>query len=291
MANSLTGARKCFISAPFGLDTSALRRELEQRNISWSDQTTIAPGSSIIDIIDSEILSSDFVCVIITENSRDNVMFELGIAYARHKPILAFTKKYSDFLSDIHSLTCIHSDSSNVEVVSAALDTFLRYAKKAPPRRNKIYSAKISTISNIIPTATNVGQQMEKKTAALFHNANIIYSEQRETPSSGADFAIWVDELVSSLGNPILVEVKSGRITQERLHSACEQLKKYLGRVNARYGIVVYWDEEGKEFPSTRSDTPFIFQISGNLLINLLSSGQFAQELLRLRNVTAHGRV
>jgi|SRR3954451_13294713 hypothetical protein len=89
----LSSLKRCFISAPIGADTSTLRSELEKRDVVWIDQTCLEFGDSWVDIADKGLSNADFVGVLIPEERtgkevRSNVLIELGMACAMHKPIL-----------------------------------------------------------------------------------------------------------------------------------------------------------------------------------------------------------
>src|SRR5271168_4121056 len=85
--------KTCFISASFGVDTSVLRRSLTDFGIQWFDQTSLRPGLSWADAVDGAMATADFVCAVVTEGGQTNILFELGIAFAKRKPILAFVGK------------------------------------------------------------------------------------------------------------------------------------------------------------------------------------------------------
>src|SRR5260221_7110051 len=107
--------RTCFISAPFGLATEAVRAALEARGVRWSDQTTIPPGRSWLEAIDEQLTKSDFVLAVIPEQQNSNVLFELGIAFARRKPILAVISTKAQLPTDIGGLTYVRSDTGDSE--------------------------------------------------------------------------------------------------------------------------------------------------------------------------------
>jgi hypothetical protein len=77
-----TRFKSCFISAPFGADTSVLRQILEEKGIRWHDQTDVRAGGSWLDVVDTAMTRSDFVCVILpTESHRANALTKAGISY------------------------------------------------------------------------------------------------------------------------------------------------------------------------------------------------------------------
>lgn len=76
--------KTCFISAPFGADTSVLRKILEENSISWRDLTKLNFANNLIIGIDEAISKSDFICAMMPEGENPNILFEMGLAYARH---------------------------------------------------------------------------------------------------------------------------------------------------------------------------------------------------------------
>ena len=129
-----TRFKSCFISAPFGADTSILREILDEKGIGWHDQTDVRAGGSWLDALDTAMTRSDFVCVVLpTERHRENVLFELVIAWARRKPVLAFLGSSLSLPSDIVGLTYFRVDSTNREAVRSVLDAFLAHASPTPP--------------------------------------------------------------------------------------------------------------------------------------------------------------
>ena len=284
--------RTCFISAPFGANTSILRKALEERGIRWRDQTSIKPGSSLIEVLDKEISRSDFVCIVLPAERQENILFEMGVAYAKRKPILAFINFPLQIPSDILSLTYVRSDPTNPEAVRLALSAFLEHAKPTPPRRLRTSSAKVIPEKGPVlsAAASTRGFKFERQTAELFQQAGFIVSEPGKLRDKGVDFAVWIDELDHSLGNPILVEVKAGDISANRLREAASQLRHYVSRTHGRCALLVYWDRSNREFPQALFEWPLVYQLSGTTLLTLVSQGTLVQELVRLRNEAVHGK-
>jgi hypothetical protein len=53
----------------------------------------------------------------------------------------------------------------------------------------------------------------------------------------------------------------------------------------------VYWDSEKREYPTTVTGWPLVFQLSGEVFTQLLRLGKLPEELIRLRNAAIHGEV
>ena len=288
--------KSCFISAPFGADTSILRAALEERGIRWRDQTSVTAGSSWLDVLDQELSQSDFVCAVLPAEREGNIFFELGIAYAKRKPILAFIGSPLQLPSEILSITSIahvRSDPTNSDAIRLALDTFLQHAGPTPVRRPRKPSPKGSSRrkewAKLAPLASPA--EFGRETADLFQQAGFIVSGPTESRDQGADFAVWIDELEHSLGNPLLVEVKAGDLSIGRLRDAAFRLQHHVAKTHGRCALLVYWDRNNREFPAVSTEWPLILQLSGTALSRLVSQGQLVQELVRLRNAAVHGGV
>jgi hypothetical protein len=108
----------------------------------------------------------------------------------------------------------------------------------------------------------------------------------------GADLAVWIEELENyALGNPLLVEIKAGNLTQESIHSAEIRLRSYVEKTHGRSGLLIYWDRQNREFPPVGKGWPLIFRLSGEKLTRLIRERRLPEELIRLRNAAVHGEV
>ena len=141
-----------------------------------------------------------------------------------------------------------------------------------------------------LPPASATAREFEQRTADFLREAAFILSEPSESRDQGADFAVWIDEVQHSLGNPLLVEVKAGDLSGPRLEEATSQLRHYVAKTHGRCGLVVYWDRQSRDFPAVSVGWPLVFRLSGRTLARLASQGLLAQELVRLRNDAVHGK-
>lgn len=282
--------KRCFISAPFGTNTGVIRHALEAEGVQWSDQTSVNAGNSWLDVLEQEVARSDFVCAIVPSEGHGNIFFELGIAYSKGKPILAFISPSLEMPSGMHSLTYVRSDPTDSALVRVALRTFLEHAE--PRVLSKKRSRSRSTVSNSSRSPArylNQGRDFEDRTAALLARAGFIVSEQNKQHDVGADFAVWIDQLEHSLGNPVLVEVKAGHLSSARLNQAASQLRKHVERTRGRWALLVYWDDDGREFSPRSFEWPLVLFLSGKKLSRLVTRGELVKELVKLRNLAVHG--
>jgi len=265
-----------------------LREALEESGIRWRDQASLTTGGSWLELLDTELSRSDFVCVVLPAERRDNALFELGIAYAKRKPILVFIDSLLQLPSDIPSVTYVRSTPTNPETVRSVLRTFLEHAPVAPPRKAWKPPRKPKLWKERSPSTLR-GTQFEQRTADLLQRAGFIVSGSAEPRGRGVDLAVWIDQLEHSLGNPLLVEVKAGDLSAKRLDEAAFQLRQYVAKTHGRCALLVYWDHSNREFPLASAGWPLVLQLSGAALSKLVAQGRLVQELVRLRNAAAHG--
>lgn len=85
-----TSGSRWFISAPAGMNLRRLMAELRRRGVSPYVLSDVAPlGASIMQSLQQAIDTADFVLVVLgTAESRQNVLFEAGMAVGRGKPVV-----------------------------------------------------------------------------------------------------------------------------------------------------------------------------------------------------------
>jgi hypothetical protein len=169
----------------------------------------------------------------------------------------------------------------------------LQHASSKPVRKSARTPGKTSSIhKKEVPLPPPItGKELEFKTAQLFQTSGFLVSLSQRPTSEGADFAVWIDDLSQSFGNPLLVAVKAGELSDREISDAASRLRQNVTKAHGRSGLLVYWDRRNQEFPAVSTDWPLIFRLSGTTLERLLQQRRLPQELIRLRNVAAHGEV
>lgn len=275
------------------MDTSVLRKALEEKAVKWSDITTSDPRVNVIDSIERAIRKADFLCAVLPRTEHGNVFFELGIAYAKQKPILALLAPSASLSPDIALLTYFRTDPTDADTIRSALAIFLQHASGKPVRGARRTPTKTSSIQEkglaLPPPIT--GKEFEFKTAQLFQTSGFLVSLSQLPSAEGADFAVWIDEISQSFGNPLLVGVKAGELSNREISDAASRLRQNVTKTHGRSGLLVYWDRGNRKFPAVSTEWPLIFQLSGETLERLLQQRRLPKELVRLRNAAAHGEV
>lgn len=147
----------------------------------------------------------------------------------------------------------------------------------------------IKKSSGLLSKQNITGAEIITFLISIFEKEGAIVSHSGPN-DNGADMALWLDSSANSLGNPILVEVKIGQITDSRLSSAEEQLRGYLNATNVQSGLLLYLDSEMKQFGRSIIETPLIIRLDIRDLVNKLESQSLARILLSERNAMMHLR-
>jgi hypothetical protein len=281
----------CYISAPLTVDTTPLRLALQERGIRWSDALTAKPKGSTLDTRESAIAQADFLCVVFAANSNNsNVFFEAGIARGRHCPLLIFIEPGVDIPSEFQNLVYARTNLQNSEALNFHLDAFLQHGDAKPIRQTSHFPSKLNlpdsawafqALASIegLPKGDRP-LEFERLVARIFKESGAVVSQTPPGSDRRIDMAIWIDELPSNFGNPLLVETKYGQLSQQQLAQAESQLRTYINKVHAKAGLLIYWHPEEKKFTPVIDDLPLVIRISISTLIDSLCQGRFMQLLL-----------
>jgi hypothetical protein len=99
------------------------------------------------------------------------------------------------------------------------------------------------------------------------------------------DLALWVDELESYVGNPLLIEIKQSIKDSAVIH----MLDSLLAKTSARWALLLYL--HGPEFKVLPGDLlpPNILYLSIRELFEKMRSKSFPVSVRDLRNLRVHG--
>ena len=240
--------RTCVISAPAGLNLSGLRRLLERKGIEvlapekLSVQQGFQPESGNIE-------AADLVIGVLTrERTSQWVLFELGRAMARKKQILLIVYPSAGSIpSDLRGVVTVRTTLSRLSAVEFALEQMLA----APPQheqkqegfsrssRPKDYPLFYQLKQNALEGGWETARQLEELIASILKSAGAEVVVQSENSDRGVDLAVWSDQWETSVGNPLLVEVKSRIDDRRQAENAARQLQHYIGESGTRTGLLV----------------------------------------------------
>lgn len=290
----------CYIAASLDADTSCLRSLLEHRQVEWTDVAKATPGASVLDTIAREIERTTFVCSVVPNSKAiANALFELGMAFGKGKPLFIIVDPRVKLPRELGYAHLVRARPSDRDAISFHLDAFLGHtnvhrhphATRAPARKDEIIVQDIlQNLMSLEPeSAKQRGYQLESIVAEVFARAGAEVVNVSNDPHAYADLSMWLDDLSSTLGNPILVEIKCGKLSHARLAQADDRLFRALHVTDAKAALLVYWDEDGKTFRRRRRDASLVFWFSLHDLIQTVERGSLAQEIIERRNRAVHG--
>lgn len=298
--------RTCFVVAPFGLDLDSLESILKSQGLRPSRLDNLRPGSDLLTAAAEAIKKSDLVCAVIpSKHGKDpNLMFELGLAIGvnQDKPVIIILDQDVELPPDLQgslyvraSLTDLRNQGPRLEQAIRSAVSSHRIRKSARLKKKRIRiniqnaHAHLEEIKNISGTG-GIGQLFERFVLDLFKEAGYQASGESDAQDRGADIALWVDDLQSTLGNPILLQTKTGILDQSGIRQELDQLRHYVEVAQSRCGILVYFDLEGRSFIGSPTGWPLTFCLSVEEVIESLSAGSFSTDLLQRRNRAVHGK-
>jgi hypothetical protein len=300
-SETFTGTLRCFIASALETNTASLRNALTLRDVGWIDAVSVPPYASLLETVTRAVESSDLVCAVL-DSSQDQteVLLAAGIAVAKRVPTYLFVDpaiRPSKILRDF-PYALIELD--NIEALNLHLDLFLSQVKPRAVRREVdednldalryLRSPDIlEEVESAKPVQASYRGGLEFKRAVLEAFEGAGYLVSAGPSSESADMAVWIDELDSSVGNPILVQTKI-RAPTRRTHRKTEQ--KLSGRVaetRSGAGILVYQDESSRELPRMESQLPLVLSLSFSELTALLESGNLANAIRDARSRVVHG--
>jgi len=292
-----TVLNSCFIIAPIAINTKPLRDLLTYRGIRVKDSLSIPlSADAIVSAIESAIRGADFVCAIISLQTSPNVFFEIGLAYCARKPLFLIVDKDVDLPTILNGVFYVRASPLDVDAIQFNLDNFLEHLPGRVPSKYEVpvdfELPKIHRDDEIkflreIDVSEN-GRALKTFVVNLLEKVNMVMAQDSYYPDSGVDIAIWLDSIEATLGNPVLVEVKAGQLSEQFLREAESQLRHYLTKTNARVGLLIYFDQSGRRFPASSPEWPLVVRLDVRDFIDLLSENALATVLIAERNKAVH---
>lgn len=98
---------------------------------------------------------------------------------------------------------------------------------------------------------------------------------------------MWIDELQTLFGNPVVVEIKSQN-APAGMPEAEHQLRSVLTSRRARLGLLIYRSPDALQLYADPL-LPLVVRLSTAKLAGALRDGSLAADIRALRNALAHG--
>jgi hypothetical protein len=291
---------RCLIIGSGLVDVRPLVKALDTRNIEAVGLDSLAPGMTVAEAFEAQLPSIDVICAVLQDSlPSPNVYFELGLAAARKKPIFLLIEQSLQIPSDLLGFPYIRGAMENISDLSLQLDGVLAQLARPAPRRVKSTRVVTSFDAAVahrelqdlfqIRSPKDQAKGFERWVASAFLKAGVSAATASRPEDHEPDIAIWVEGIDRSIGNPILVEIKFGTLSQSRLETAAIQLSRHMQRGSAQFGMVIYCDRQNREFQSPFRQWPPIIALSARQLIALLANGTLAHSIIQHRNLLVHG--
>lgn len=295
---------KCFLSASYDTDLSLIKSVLSENNIETFDLYDFSIGSSFQQILKRKLRQADFAVFVVGKESK-NVLYEIGVCEGLGKQSLIIFDKEVNlpfYLDNKLSLTANLSDRNFLKMTLLGFIEEMKFKIK-PIKKNitesneevEIYSTDIKEIlTGLLEQTRNLrenglGIELEYIVEEIFKTIHLKYADNTRSSDLGIDFALWSNKLGRILGNPIIVEVKFGRLGQDTFRKAENQIQRYAEKSDAKVALLLYLDKTGKRFKLAPLLSPLIIAYDVEDFINDILKSNFENVILTSRNKIAHG--
>lgn len=289
---------RCFLSYAYKTDISVIKEILNEFNITYVNPTdSLEYGKTIVEGIHRQIKESDFMIAIMDDSP--NVAFEIGLGYSIKKPVFLITTGNKDhiFPSTISTITHAFAEPTDYNKIKYNLEIFLNhlpYKKRSNTeiKSRKKFKGSMLTSQDIVSLGdiSNIrGAEFERVVEQVFSklNVDVLARNRNKDKDFQADFSIWIDELDSIVGNPIIVESKSTS-NNSSLRQAVYQLTFHLKKYNIKSGLLIYNDPNNNLKLDLFDLSPLIISISLQSLLQRLTEKTLAEIIIELRNHAVH---
>jgi hypothetical protein len=214
-----------------------------------------------------------------------NISFELGYAFARDKKILLILDgRFRTVPTDLVSTLHVQSRPNDVEAISYNLDALL--AAPAPMRRpyipekadthaiGPLADALLSRLAKALEE--HDGLELERIVADALRASSVAAvttAQDRGLPDTGPDIGIWSDDLESSVGNPLLIEIKTKLRSTRDVRELQQRVEAYMRARNVQWGLVLFGQGQQPVEAAFDADSPVLFLQVGDLLERLRTEG------------------
>jgi hypothetical protein len=295
---------KCFLSASYDTDLSSIKSVLAENDIDIFDLYDFSIGSSIQQILKRKLRQADFAVFVVTKDSK-NVLYEIGVCEGLGKQSLIIIDKDANlpfYLENKLSLTANLNDRDFLKMTLLGFIDEMKSKRRTSqkPRSEdskdlEIYNSDIKAVlSSLLEQTKDIrengqGRELEYIVEEIFKTIHLKYADNSRGPDMGIDFALWSNKLGRILGNPIIVEVKFGRLGLDIFKKAETQIQRYAEKSEAKVALLLYLDRTDKRFKLSPSLSPLIIAYDIEDFITDILKSSFENVILTSRNKIAHG--
>jgi hypothetical protein len=285
----------CFVAAPAKLDITPLRRLLEERGISVVVPSEFPPGSyTILAHISSAVDSADVVIGVFDGGAPSgNVLFEIGMAHGKGKQVLLIVPPRVETLPfDVSELFTVRATLMDDAALAFAIDQLItaastrRRSTKVPIRKGRpLKQAGLKYVDQLQRMSNEKSlHAFERLLAEALREGGVEVVLPEPGKRSGADLAIWSEELIPFVGTPLLIDVKSAAVGGQWSHN----LSNYVTHMAGKWALITVVGPISEEIRTAAARAPNVLLVEYEKLIRSLETRSFPDIVKDLRNAKVH---
>lgn len=291
---------RCFIAREYNVSTDiicSIDDVLDELQIEKVDIYSAEVGTNIETSIMNVILSADFIIAIISSTSQ-NVLFEVGLAVGSGKPVFLLVEENNALPFDLKGMTYIKINEKLKDNMLLPLKYFMENRIKT---RNLVLVTKRESVESEIEEKqffdklqdikmNGNGMQFEKFVIEFFQQIEKQYTTSKfaiDSRDMDYDLAIWIDELEDKIINPVVFDLKFGKIEQNRIEEIAK--KAMVSANNGQTVIVLYCDTQNKTIVCANK-YPGVMIVQFEKFVHSIFKFGLSKSILLLRNSIAHGK-
>jgi len=283
--------RRCFITAPYGLDLSALQRALEAHGVNWQWAENLPTGVSLMEAVSTAIEDADFLLAISSESTLSpNSFLEIGYALGRGIPVILLTTESFDVPIDLATLRHLKTDLNDPKLLDLQVQLLLSSLDVPKGKRKSTQSTAFRQ-----PKAPKVSPQgyasvLEEAiaTAVITAGGRVTLPERGSKENASADFLMWFPEIDKEFFNPAAIEVKS-RIELPRIADIHARLGRFVTSSGFGCGLIVSEADVPTDRLPHLIPFPNVFIITRHKFEEALRSRKLGAWVRGERNRLVHG--
>ncbi|MBD8103983.1 hypothetical protein [Plantibacter sp. CFBP 8775] len=221
--------------------------------------------------------------LVLTEGNSTGAAFEAGLAVAMDIPILVAKTPRATVPANLRSFPVVSfklADPSRILDALRVLSLTTLENIKTPQD-----TALGDSVKHYRSSAANASaaDRIRALTGAIEATGAIV-ARTEGAEDEGFDIAVWSNDLINSIGAPVLIEVKkfSGAAELKQIRSALRS------QPNGAIGLLVF--QARTTSSRERTYDPQVLAIQEEALLRDLEKYSFAEIVMRLRNSAAHAR-
>lgn len=283
--------RRCFITAPYGLDLSALQRALEAHGVNWQWAENLPNDISLMEAISTAIQDADFLLAVSSESTLSPSGFiEIGYALGRGIPVILLTTEGFDVPIDLATLRHLKTDLKDPKLLGFQVQLLLSSLDVPKGKRKAAHPTAFRQLKTPKVSPRGYGSALEEAiaTAVILAGGRVTLPERGSKEQASADFLMWFPEIDKEFFNPAAIEVKS-RIEIPKIAEIHARLGQFVTSSGLGCGLIVSEADVPTDRLPHLIPFPNVFITTRHKFEEALRSRKLGAWVRRERNRLVHG--